>query len=43
MKKSELKSIIKEEIIKFTQAEMSSLHKDGKLEKDGNTYEFNES
>ena len=40
MKKSELKSIIKEEIIKFTKAEMSKLHKDGKLEKDGNTFEY---
>ena len=41
--KQEIKSIKKEDHIKFSEEEMAQLHKDGKVEKGGHTIEFNES
>ena len=41
--KQEIKSIKKEDHIKFSEEEMAQLHKDGKIEKNGHTIEFGES
>jgi len=41
--KQEIKSIKKEDNIKFSKEEMAQLHNDGQIEKDGHTIEFDES
>ena len=41
--KQEIKSIKKEDNIKFSKEEMAQLHNDGQIEKDGHTIEFGES